>query len=191
MKTHLFLIFAAIVLFVSSASAQVAPDLTLDSGVAAHKGLDEVYRRFSEGYRKLDPALVANLYSETAAYLAPGDNIQIGRQKILEGFKRFFDSVKKENGKLAISFRIVQRQIDKDLAYDVGVFTLTSTNEKGEARRGGGKFVVVAKREKDDVWRFQVDGYSDLPKAQNNQSVLSETKDLEIFFDPIFAERME
>lgn len=52
------------------ATAQNSP--VLDEGVASHDGLDAIYRRFAEGYKKLDPATVANLYSETAAYLAPG-----------------------------------------------------------------------------------------------------------------------
>ena len=138
--------------------------LVLEEGVAAHNGLDEIYGRFTAGYKKLDAASVANLYSETAAYLAPGENLDIGRQKVLETFTKFFDSVRKQNGRMEISFRIVQREVDQNLAYDVGIYTLTSFNEKGEARASKGKFMVVAKREKDGVWRFQVDGYNDLPK---------------------------
>ena len=136
----------------------------LDDGVAPHDGLDAIYRRFSEGYKKLDPAVVANLYSETAAYLAPGKEIEIGRAKVLATFTEFFESVRQKNGRLEISFRIAQRQAEQNLAYDVGIYTLTSFSEKGEARTSKGKFMVVGKREKDGVWRFQVDGYNDLPK---------------------------
>jgi hypothetical protein len=70
------------------ATAQDAP--VLDEGVAAHDGLDAIYRRFSEGYKKLDPAAMANLYSETAAYLALGKEIEIGRGKVLATFTEFF-----------------------------------------------------------------------------------------------------
>lgn len=135
----------------------------MEQGVVPHKGLDEVYRRFTEGYKKLDAASVAGLYSETAAYLAPGSTIKIGRQNVSEIFSGFFNSVKQQNKRLEISFRIVQRQVDKNLAYDVGVYTLTSFNQKGESGKDSGKFVVVAKREKGNIWRFQVDGYSALP----------------------------
>jgi uncharacterized protein (TIGR02246 family) len=138
--------------------------LVLDQGVAPHNGLDEIYARFSEGYKKLDPAAVANLYTETAAYLVPGQEMEIGRPKVLEGFTKFFDSVKQRNGRLEISFRVMQRQVEQTLAYDVGIFTLTASDEKGEPRVSKGKFVVVAKPEKDGVWRFQVDGYNNLPK---------------------------
>jgi len=145
-------------------AAQGNSELVLESGVSPHKGLDEVYRRFSEGYKKLDAPAVANLYSETAAYLAPGSGVEIGRPKVLENFNRFFDSVKRRNGRLEISFRILQRQVDNNLAYDVGIYTLTSFSDKGESRTSSGKFIVVAKREKNGTWLFQVDGYNDLPK---------------------------
>lgn len=138
--------------------------LVLGDNVAPHEGLDGIYRRFSEGYKKLDSAAVANLYTETAAYLQPGGEIDIGRTKVLETFTKFFDSTRQKNGRLEISFRIVQREAEQKLAYDVGIYTLTSFREGGETRVSKGKFFVVAKPDKDGVWRFQVDGYNDLPK---------------------------
>ena len=138
--------------------------LVLDEGVAPHKGLDEIYGRFSEGYKNLDAAAVGNLYTETAAYLSPGDEIDIGRAKILATFSKMFDSTRQRNGRLEISFQIAQRQAEQTLAYDVGIYTLTSFSDKGESRTSKGKFMVVAKPDKDGVWRFQVDGYNDLPK---------------------------
>ena len=168
MKANLFLIFVACLLLVYTAPAQSATDLILENGVAPHRGLDDVYRRFSEGYRKLDADSVAGLYTESAAYLAPGSAAQFGRQKILENFKSFFDSVRKRNERMEISFRILQRQVDKNMAYDVGIYTLTSIDGKDEPRTGRGKFVVVAKRGKDAVWRFQVDGYNDLPNISSD-----------------------
>ena len=144
----------------------VEKSLVLEQGVAPHKGLDGIYRQFSEGYKKLDAASVVNLYSDTAAYLAPGSPVQIGRQKVSDIFTGFFDSVRKRNGRLEISFRILQRQVDQNLAYDVGIYTLTSFDEKGAASKDSGKFVVVARREKGDVWRFQVDGYNSVPKER-------------------------
>ena len=162
----IFVILSCPSTFAQTSKNVVESSLVLEQGVAPHKDLDEIYRRFSEGYKKLDAASVANLYTETAAYLAPGNNIEIGRQKVSEIFTGFFDSVKQQNKRLEISFRIVQRQVDKNLAYDVGIYTLTSFNQKGESSKDSGKFVVVARREKRDSWRFQVDGYSGLTKER-------------------------
>lgn len=161
-----FLLFSLLLLcWTAQGQSAGGPDkkLVLDSGVAAHRGLDAVYGKFSEGYLKLDPKLVGGLYTQSASYLVPGQNIKNGRGSIEADFASFFDSVRKDNGKLDISFRITQRKVDRTLAYDVGIYTLTSTDAKGKSSIGRGKFVVVAVKEKGDIWRFQVDGYSDLP----------------------------
>lgn len=55
-------------------------------------------------------AAVANLYTETAAYLSPRKEIEIGRAKVLATFTELFDSVRQTNGRMEISFRIAQRQ---------------------------------------------------------------------------------
>ena len=128
----------------------------MDQGVAPHQGIDAIYARFSEGYKKLDPAMVANLYTENAAYLAPT------RKSILGGkswrvLPAFFDSVWQKNGRLEISFRF-QRQVEQNLAYDVGIFNRPSFGTERRAARGKGKFMAAAKPDKEGVWRFQVDG---------------------------------
>ena len=162
--TGALVFLAALASYAQTPQAKAEGALVLDEGVAPHKGLDEVYRRFSEGYKNLDAAAVANLYTETAAYLSLGDELDIGRGKILATFSKMFDATKQRNGRMEISFRIAQRQAEQNMAYDVGIYTLSSFNDKGEARTSKGKFFVVAKPEKDGVWRFQVDGFNDLPK---------------------------
>lgn len=163
MRTIIFLI---IIVFVSfSANAQNS-ELTLEKGVSAHKEIDAIYKTFSEAYRTLDADKVTNLYTETAAYLAPNNDIQQGRGEIRPGFQSFFDWIKKEGRTMTISFQIFQRKVDKNMAYDVGIYTIRQYKDGKEVGTGQGKFVVVAIKEKDGKWRFQVDGYSDLKPAQ-------------------------
>ncbi len=159
--------FLFLILFVSfSAKAQNA-ELTLEKGVAAHKEIDAIYKIFSDAYRTLDADKVTNLYTETAAYLAPNNDIQQGRAEIRPGFQSFFDYVKKEGRTMTISFQIFQRKATKNLAYDVGIYTIRQFKDgKQVGTAGQGKFVVVAVKEKDGKWRFQVDGYSDLKPSQ-------------------------
>ena len=140
-------------------------DLVLEAGVKAHTGVDAVYAKFSRAYRELDHELVGGLYSADASYLVPDQNILIGRDKITPTFKSFFDYVRDRKGRMEISFRIVQRRVSTDMGYDVGVYTLTQFDAAGKASTGRGKFVVVAVKEGDE-WRFQVDGYSGLPKPE-------------------------
>lgn len=141
-------------------------DLTLKTGVSSHAGVDDVYRQFSESYRTLNVDMVANLYTDDAAYLVPDDDVMTGREPIRASFKRFFDSVRQGGRTMTISFEILQRRVEKNIGYDVGIYTLRTSKDGKEIGSGQGKFVVVAVKEKDGKWRFQVDGYSNLkPEA--------------------------
>jgi uncharacterized protein (TIGR02246 family) len=192
MKLNLIKILIWILLSLSTVAAQSSEkELVLEKNVAPHAKIDDIYRRFSEAYKKLDFEAVTNLYTDDAFYLSPGSDIERGREKILANFSGFFNSVKTSGGSITISFQILERRVSGDLGYDVGIYTLAQKNPKGEAKIGRGKFVVVARRMENGEWRFQVDTYNSLPNAQSNQASSINQKDLEILFDPIFAERME
>ncbi len=156
------LVLLLLVFFFSSSANAQNSELILEKGVSAHKEIDAIYKTFSEAYRTLDADKVANLYTETAAYLAPNDNILQGREAIRPSFKSFFDWIKKEGRTMTISFQIFQRKVDKNLGYDVGIYTIRQYKDGKEVGMGQGKFVVVAVKEAGGKWRFQVDGYSDL-----------------------------
>ncbi len=162
------LVFLSLFVFVSFNSNAQNPALVLEKGVVANKGIDAVYGQFSEAYRTLDVEKVANLYTENAAYLPPDREILQGREKIRPTFQEFFDYVKNNGQTMTISFRIFQRKVDKNLAYDVGIYTIRQYKDGKELGIGQGKFVVVAVKEKDGNWRFQVDGYSNLKLEKTN-----------------------
>jgi ketosteroid isomerase-like protein len=163
----LILFFGLFVIFSSAVFSQNT-ELVLNASVKPHAGVDSVYKAFSESYRTLNVDMVAALYSQNAAYLVPDAEIMIGREKIRDSFNGFFESVKKDGRTMTISFRIVQRRIEKTIGYDVGVYTLRSFKDGKEAGTGQGKFVVVAIKEKDGKWVFQVDGYSGLKPVKTN-----------------------
>lgn len=167
MKANALTVFLAIVLSVSNAHAQTervsTNELILENGVAPNAKIDNIYRRFSEAYKKLEPLAVTDLYTEDAFYLSPGSEITRGREKIRANFEEFFRSVRENGGSLSISFRILDRRVSGDLAYDVGIYTLTQKRLNSEARTSTGKFVVVIRRMQNREWRFHVDSFSDLP----------------------------
>ncbi|NNE99220.1 MAG: DUF4440 domain-containing protein, partial [Pyrinomonadaceae bacterium] len=142
-------------------SAQVG-QLTLEEGVGQHEGIDTVYAKFSESYETLKPDMVANLYTEDAAYLSPNEEITNGRKAILENFTGFFSNVKASGRKMTISFQIFQRKVEENIGYDVGIYTIYFYKDGKSIGSSKGKFVVVAVKGADNKWRFQVDGYSAL-----------------------------
>jgi ketosteroid isomerase-like protein len=148
-------------LAVAAQSDRSAPPLVLEPGVGRHAGIDAIYGAFSAGYKVLDATAVARLYTESAAYLAPGEDIQTGKQ-IEDNLSRFFGRMKERGESAAISFRIVQRQVEGALAYDVGIYTLTITAADGSSRQEQGKFVTVATYARKGAWALQVDAFSDL-----------------------------
>ncbi len=164
MKKLIFL--SLLFLFSISANAQNS-ELTLEKSVKAHTDIDEVYGQFSDAYRTLDVEKIANLYTESATYLAPDNDILQGRKAIRPTFVSFFDYIKNEERTMTISFQIFQRKVEKNLAYDVGVYTIRQYKDGKEAGTGKGKFVTVVVKEKDGKWRFQVDGYSGLKPPEN------------------------
>lgn len=169
MKKSIVLVLLSIVVISSTVIGQdrvVAKELTLDPGVKPHKGIDQIYARFSEAYKLLDAKIVTDLYTETAFYLTPESGMDRGRELIGNNFSGFFRSVKERKGKLAISFRIIERRVSGDLGYDVGIYKLASTNANGEATTSRGKFVVIAVKQKNGDWKFQLDAFSGLPKDE-------------------------
>lgn len=157
---------AALILCSGIVSYAQNTNLSLDTGVKPHAGVDLIYRDFSDAYRTLNFEKLAGLYAETAAYLAPDQEVMIGRDDVRKSFRGFFESMKTEGRTMSIAFRILQRKTGSDLGYDVGIFTLKMFKDGRETSSGQGKFVVVTIKDKDGRWRFQVDGYSDLKPAR-------------------------
>ncbi|MCU0240092.1 MAG: hypothetical protein MUC29_11680 [Pyrinomonadaceae bacterium] len=157
MKKFTFLI---ILFFVSTAFSQNS-ELLLDTGVKPHKGIDEIYAKFSQAYKNLDLDIVTNLYTEDANYLASGQKITDGRAKIRENFGSFFESIKKDGKNMTISFQILQREVDKKLGYDVGIYTIKTFKDGKNLDINQGKFIVITKKI-GDKWYFRFDGYSNL-----------------------------
>jgi uncharacterized protein (TIGR02246 family) len=149
-------------LLVAAAAMAGPDDVSHDPGVAPHAGLDDVYARFRDAYATLDADALGTLYTEGALYLSPTRDIQRGRDAIDASFRSMFERAKDRGETLDIRFHIVDRQVHDDLATDVGIYTLARSSD-GETKSDRGKFVVVALRDADGVWRFHVDGYSAMP----------------------------
>lgn len=154
------IILLLLLLFSFSVKAQNS-DLILEKGVNPHKGIDAIYAAFTKGYRDLNVDLVANLYTEDANYLASGNTMTDGRAKIRENFSGFFENVKKSGSTMEIKFQILQREVDKKIGYEVGIYTLITFKDGKQIGNGQGKFFVVT-RKIGEKWYFRFDGYSGL-----------------------------
>ncbi len=140
--------------------------VTHAEGVAPSAALDGPYARLAAAYRALDAEAASAVYTEDVTYLPPGSPVLRGRAEARKGFSSFFEALRKEGTSAEISFEVLSRGVTPDLGWDVGVFTLRTAKEGMEPSTMRGKFVVVARREADGTWRWQVDAYNDLGRPK-------------------------
>lgn len=115
---------------------------------------DAAYDRFSEAYRQADPDGVAALYWPDAYYLSP--NSEIDQGDVRSHFTWLADMEPGQGPH--ISFEIVDRAVDGDLGYDIGIYTIRRDDHPGPPSRG--KFIVIWKRGDDGTWKIHADGFS-------------------------------
>lgn len=143
--------------------------LTLNTPGYAQTGadadIDRVYQQFADAYDALDADQIAPLYAEDAHYVnANGEEgVRTGRDAILESFRSQFETARERGSDLSISFRIIDRAVDGDLAYDVGYYRFEAIPTEGDPFRAAGKFVTVLQRGSDGRWQFVVDAFGDAP----------------------------
>jgi ketosteroid isomerase-like protein len=129
------------------------------------QAFDAIYTKFSEGYRRGDPATVIGLYTPDAFYLQPGRRIERG-STVLENAFGFLNRYKDKPSGPSIGFEIVDRQVSGDIGWDIGYFKMNGDGKPVTAEtEPGGKFIVLWKRGPDGQWRIFADGYSDVGAA--------------------------
>lgn len=123
--------------------------------------LDSVYAAFSRAYASANvQMLMEEVYAPGAYYLSPGLPILEGQDQFRGQFS-FLEPYARDGGPgPEISFQIVDRDVDGDLAYDIGIYTLRPPGAPPDAEGGRGKFVVVWKRNSRGEWRIHADSYS-------------------------------
>jgi uncharacterized protein (TIGR02246 family) len=155
-----------LVLVTAAGPLAAEPPLTRAAGVVAHPEVDAVFARFAAAYDLLDPAAIAALYTEDALYLVPGAEPVRGRPAVEASFRRAFEAVRREGGRLGIRFEILERVVAGATVSDVGIYHLARGGPDGESTVRG-KFVTIARRGDDGAWRLHVDGYSGIDEPQD------------------------
>lgn len=160
----MFRIIAGLALLLTVAPAATAQTTTKAS---TDRAFEAVYAKFSEAYRKSDPKMVADLYTKDAFYLQPGSMIERGYDYVFNTFSFLNQYKARPNGGPAIGFRILDRNVSNDIAWDIGYYVM---NDNGKAitseDQPDGKFIVLWKKGADGQWRIFADGYSEVRPPQ-------------------------
>lgn len=152
------------ILGVLGGSTFALPVVTHLSDARPVQSLDAAYQRLSAAYQELDSSAAITVYTPDALYLQPDEQLVQGRAGIQEAFERLFDWAEAKDLELRLTFEIMERDVERDLAYDVGLYTLARLREGDELGSIRGKFVLISRRQEDGSWLFHVDGFSRSPK---------------------------
>ena len=112
--------------------------------------------RIRAAYAIGDAEGVAGQYTEDAILMNPGQPAVVGRQAIAEGFRFFFTYFRGE-----LTQEIEEIEVMGDQAWMRGRMQIETTAKKGGAKnRVQGKYIAIARRDADGVWRFARDIYN-------------------------------
>lgn len=119
--------------------------------------------RINAAYAIGDAEGVAAQYTEDAVLMNPGKPAVVGRAAIAENFRPFFAAFRGE-----LSQEIEEVEVFGDQAYMRGKIHIKITAKHGSAKAElHGKYIAIARRCPDGVWRFARDIYNyDHPTPQ-------------------------
>jgi len=130
----------------------------------ARAAIEATRKAYSAAWRKRSAAEIADLYTEDAHVLFPGQPPVSGREAIVEFFTGFFAQYTEND------FDLVSNEVMVDGAW---AFDQGSYRWKGTPRAGGtpeedhGKYLVILQRQPDGAWKVARDmDNSDRPAAQ-------------------------
>lgn len=146
-----------------SLMAAAAVLVTAMPALADDAAINRLYRDMSAAYGALDIGAMERIYTTDAGYLTLGRDgtaWQAGRERILGGFRGFFEDARSRGDRLEIGFRLVNRAMQgDDAAVDIGHFRLSVIPKEGEPRTMAGTFLTMPVRQPDGRWAFAADSY--------------------------------
>lgn len=111
---------------------------------------------------------VAAQYTEDAILMGPNKPAVVGRKAIADNFRPFFAAFRGE-----LSQDIEEVEVLGDQAYMRGRLHIKVTAKKGSAKAEmHGKYIVIARRDTDGVWRFARDIYNFDQPTPTRMSIL-------------------
>jgi uncharacterized protein (TIGR02246 family) len=119
--------------------------------------------RIRAAYAVGDADGVAAQYTDDAILMNPGRPAVVGREAIAEGFRPFFAAFRGE-----LAQEIEEIEVFGDQAWMRGKIHIKITAKQGSAKgEMHGKYIAIARRCPDGVWRFSRDIYNyDHPTPQ-------------------------
>ncbi|ESE41016.1 MULTISPECIES: YybH family protein [Shewanella] len=120
------------------------------------------YPLFTKAFTELDPEVTAEIYSKDASYLSESQSKEIyyGRESIVAIYQRFFDKIRNKKARIDIDFRVLNRKLSGNSAFDTGYYLVRfyPAEETGEpVSEFAGKFVIGTQKDSQQRWNVTLD----------------------------------
>lgn len=127
-----------------------------------NENLNHYYTQFSRAFDTLDTTTIEKLYAEDACYIPEhqSKDITIGRENIIALYNEFFGKIRSKNATIKVDFRIIDRQLGKNSATDIGYYLIRfyPPEDTGEPMSEfAGKFVNVSNKDQQGEWQLTVE----------------------------------
>ncbi len=128
--------------------------MTADTRAADEEAIRAADAAWSKAARDKDPAKMASFYAENAVVMAPGMGAVKGRDAIQQALAGMM-----QDPNFALSFAPTKIVVAKagDQAYELGDFSMTSSDKKKKPATLKATYVVVWGKQLDGAWKCLVD----------------------------------
>lgn len=110
--------------------------------------LSQMNKDFAKALNNKDAAAAANLYTDDAMELPPGEAHFSGKENI----KKYWEAAIKA-GAFDVSVSTIATGSDGDLGYEIGRFKMSMKDSAGKVTVESGKYLELLKRGEDGKWR--------------------------------------
>ena len=148
----------AMILFASGCNQQTATD----TRAADESAVRDQDAQWSKAAVANDLEGTVSYYSDDASMLPPNAPIATGKQAIRAVWASLL------NPDVTVSWEVTKAEVARsgELAYVMGVYSITAKNPKAKSQEDHGKLVEVWKKQADGKWKTVADIFnSDLPVA--------------------------
>jgi len=135
----------------------LAPGMSLAAGQSEEQRIRDLDKEWSAAAASKDAAKTAAFYAEDGSLMPFNGPIVNGKAKIQETWAGLM-----ANPGYALHFEPTRIVVSKshDMAYDIGTFELTMSDDKGKAATMVGKFLVAWKKQKNGEWKVEADCFN-------------------------------
>lgn len=133
--------------------------------VSVDEQINAVYERIAEGAKERDPLVSRHAYAPDALFLDERRPVVQAGEMLHDNMRRSMEALKGADAQARISYRIISRSVQANVAIDIGYYrvSITRAGSRDESISYR-KFLVTAEQSEDGAWLISND--ASLPSSR-------------------------